>query len=113
MNNLFTILSKNVTETGAIFSVMIDGNHRVFEGHFPGNPVLPGVMSMLIVRKCAEDMLGIKSHFAAIKDIKYLQTIIPDGRPLTVNVACADKVVTADIASADGTALMKMKGTLA
>ncbi|MCQ2203035.1 MAG: hypothetical protein MJZ15_01185 [Bacteroidales bacterium] len=113
MNTLFTIDSKTLTDSGATFTVSIDGNHRVFEGHFPGNPVLPGVMSMLIVRKCAEDILGIKSHFASIKDIKYLQTIIPDGRPLTVNVSCSEKVVSADIISADNIPLMKMKGTLA
>ncbi len=114
MNNLFTIKSKIEEANGAAtFTVAIDGTHRVFDGHFPGNPVLPGVMSMLIVRRCAENILGIKSYFAAVKDIKYLQPIIPDGRDVTVHVSCADKVVTADIASADGTALMKMKGTLA
>lgn len=113
MNTLFTIASKSVTENGATFTVMLDANHRVFDGHFPGNPVLPGVMSMLIVRKCAEDILGIKTHFGAVKEIKYLQTIIPDGNSLTVNVACAEKVVTADISSSEGVALMKMKGTLA
>lgn len=113
MDKLFTISAKTPTENGATFTVMLDAKHRVFDGHFPGNPVLPGVMSMLIVRKCAENILGIKTYFGAVKEIKYLQTIIPDGTPLTVNVSCADKVVTADIASSEGVALMKMKGTLA
>lgn len=113
MQDFFTIRDKSANENGATYTVDINKEHRVFEGHFPGNPVLPGVISMLMVRRCAEEMLGIESHFCNIKDIKYLQPIIPDGRPLTVNVSCAEKTVTADIASADGEGLMKMKGTLA
>lgn len=114
MNNLFTIKSTTQEPNGsATFVVTINAGHRVFEGHFPGNPVLPGVMSMLIVRKCAEQMLGIKSYFATIKDIKYLQPIIPNGDDVEVHVSCAEKVVTADMTTTDGTALMKMKGTLA
>ena len=113
MQDFFTIRDKALTENGASFQVEINQQHHVFDGHFPGNPVLPGVVSMLMVRRCAENLLGIQSYFNNVKDIKYLQTIIPDGRPLTVNVACADKVVTAEIISADGVAMMKMKGTLA
>ncbi len=113
MNNLFTIKSQATTDTDSTFTISINGNHRVFGGHFPGNPVLPGVMSMLIVRKCAEQILGIKSYFAAVKEIKYLQPIIPNGTDISVHVSCDDKVVSAHIDDAEGNALMKMKGTLA
>lgn len=112
MNTIFSIKSMQTTESGAQFSVEIDGSHRVFDGHFPNNPVLPGVVSLLMVRRCAEKMLGYESYFGSVKEIKYLQPIIPNGRPLTINLTCADKTVSGEIASADGELLMKMKGTL-
>ena len=114
MNSLFAIKSQSANApTDATFVVSINGEHRVFNGHFPGNPVLPGVMSMLIVRRCAEQILGIKSYFASVKEIKYLQPIIPNGTDISVHISCADKVVSAHIDDAEGNALMKMKGTLA
>lgn len=113
MENIFRITNKALTENGASYTIEIDPKHKVFEGHFPGNPVLPGVVSLLMVRRCAEEMLGLKSHFASIKDIKYLQAIIPDGTPLTVNISCAEKTVTGEILSTESVCLMKMKGTLA
>jgi 3-hydroxymyristoyl/3-hydroxydecanoyl-(acyl carrier protein) dehydratase len=47
-----------------------------FAGHFPGNPVLPGIAQiMAVLHTCGP---GLRLH--AVKDCKFLRPVIPDER---------------------------------
>lgn len=113
MNDFFTIVSKNSISEGAYsYVVELNAGHKVFEGHFPGNPIVPGVMSMMMIRMLAEESLGRTTRYTVVKDCKYLQTIIPDGTALTVNVTTDGTALSGEIFSADSVCLMKIKGTI-
>jgi 3-hydroxyacyl-[acyl-carrier-protein] dehydratase len=57
-NDFFTItdLSGEAPSFKAILAV--NAQHRIFEGHFPGQPVVPGVCLMQMVLETAETALG-------------------------------------------------------
>lgn len=57
-NDFFTItgLSGEAPSFKAILA--LNAQHRIFEGHFPGQPVVPGVCLMQIVHEVAETVLG-------------------------------------------------------
>lgn len=113
MNHFFKITSKRTLAEGSYtYVVDINANHRVFAGHFPGNPIVPGVMSMMMVRMLAEDAMERVTHYATVKDCKYLQTIIPNGTPLTVNITTDGTNLSGEILSSEGVALMKIKSIL-
>lgn len=114
MNNLFDIISKsNTAESTYTYVVKLNKQHRVFEGHFPGNPIVPGVMSMMMIRMLVEDVIGRKTRFTAVKDCKYLQPIVPSDEPLTINFNTDGTAVNAEIVTSEGVGLMKIKGTIA
>ena len=77
----------------------IKGDEFFLQGHFPGNPVLPGVCTLQIVRECLERGTGRRHRFTAIRECKFLGMIVPQ----------ADTLLDIDIRLADdGTAAKKV-----
>ncbi len=98
-------------------TLSLDGNHGIFKGHFPGNPVLPGVCQVEIVRELAGEILERKLLLSQAGQVKYLSLINPVKDPrLLVNLKFTDIGpdefdVSAEINSGDSV-FMKMKGRL-
>jgi 3-hydroxymyristoyl/3-hydroxydecanoyl-(acyl carrier protein) dehydratase len=61
---------------------VIGKDHPALPGHFPGNPVVPGVILLDCVRQAVLDAYP-GSCIAAIKWVKFLVMIRPDQRFLT------------------------------
>ncbi len=78
MKGLYEITSR--PESG-LFEVRLNPSHAIFRGHFPGNPVLPGVCSLMIVRECASLSAGVPLRYASLGESKFLAAITPDARP--------------------------------
>ena len=52
LNDFFTIeeFSKDATAFRAV--VRLNEQHPVFAGHFPGQPVVPGVFTLQMIKEC-------------------------------------------------------------
>lgn len=83
LNKLYKIVSFGLSEAGDKISAQIFLNKEdpVFEGHFPGNPILPGVCTVQIVRELLEHALGKKLMLIRAGNIKYLGFISPVTTP--------------------------------
>lgn len=55
----------------------------VFSGHFPGNPILPGVAYLFVAEKLAARVLGEKIVLRQLKRTKFFQPSRP-GDPLEI-----------------------------
>lgn len=61
----------------------INPAHAIFEGHFPGQPVVPGVCLMQMVKEIAEKVLGKETRLVKADQIKFLAPLIPaENQPL-------------------------------
>lgn len=60
-------------------SLVFHPGHRIFEGHFPGQPVVPGVCMMHIVKELVEMFLapGVKTRLVRADSAKFLIMINP------------------------------------
>lgn len=77
LNDLYTI-SRFTSEEGAIeASLEIHAGHRIFEGHFPGQPVTPGVCMMQMIQEIAEKAVGCRLQLLTADDMKFLAIIDP------------------------------------
>lgn len=54
----------------------IEATHPSLPGHFPGQPVVPGVLLLDRVAACLEKASG--RRFAALSVVKFLQPVLPD-----------------------------------
>lgn len=88
-NNLYTIKNKQVvlpTESdAAIGKTTLSGSYElelnpscfIYQAHFPGEPITPGVCIMQMGKEVLEDALGKPLQVASVKNIKFLSIISP------------------------------------
>ncbi len=75
---LFTILEKDNSMPGEVTGrIKLNENHDVFKGHFPDNPVLPGVITIQIVLEFFANVMDKEFMVAEAKNIKFLKIIQP------------------------------------
>lgn len=79
LKNFYKINSKEKTEDQNTFSFEIEINkdHPIFEGHFPDNPVMPGVCMMQIIKEITEDIVGTKLFMEKCSNVKFMAVINP------------------------------------
>ena len=59
----------------------LNANHEVYKGHFPGNPVVPGVIQLQIIKELLEKDLNVQLLMTELVFAKYLRLIVPNETP--------------------------------
>src|SRR3954471_5203840 len=63
---------------GRINAVLeINAEHTIFDGHFPGQPVVPGVCMVQIVKEILESVLAKETRLISADHLKFLTVIDP------------------------------------
>lgn len=62
--------------------IVLDAKHEIFKGHFPGNPVMPGVCMMQIIKEITEQIIGYSVTLTQSNNIKFMALINPEVTPL-------------------------------
>jgi 3-hydroxyacyl-[acyl-carrier-protein] dehydratase len=77
LNDFFTINDTVKSETEIWAELYINSNHKIFEGHFPNQPVVPGVCMMQMVKEILEQVIGKETNLVQAADMKFLAVINP------------------------------------
>jgi 3-hydroxyacyl-[acyl-carrier-protein] dehydratase len=77
MKKVYSITESASDNSEIIYIIKIDFSHPVFKGHFPGRPILPGVMMCDIVRDLVSESLSTKVQLSLAKNIKFSKMISP------------------------------------
>ncbi len=78
LDHFFKIISvKAIAPQHYQFVVTLIPEHPVYEGHFPGNPVVPGVCSLQMIAECVCKMLGHPVFLCGAPVVKFLEIIRP------------------------------------
>lgn len=64
-----------------VAEIKLNNTHEVFRGHFPGNPVTPGVCMMQIVKELTEHILNKKLQLSKSSNVKFMALINPEVNP--------------------------------
>jgi 3-hydroxyacyl-[acyl-carrier-protein] dehydratase len=80
LNDLFTIIQTEPEENSnkLLVSIRLNPSHQIFKGHFPGNPILPGVCIVQIMKDILMYHLGKELILQNAGSIKYLSFINPE-----------------------------------
>ncbi|MBU0763464.1 MAG: 3-hydroxyacyl-ACP dehydratase [Bacteroidetes bacterium] len=85
LNDFFKIkrIKKDKSNTGsATVRVEINRLHAVFDGHFPGNPIVPGVCQLQMIKEILSELEGKTYYLKKGIDIKHIGIIVPGEPPL-------------------------------
>ena len=77
LNDFFTINDKVNSETEIWAELFINADHKIFEGHFPNQPVVPGVCMMQMIKEILEQVIDKDTNLAQAADMKFLAVINP------------------------------------
>ena len=62
-------------------TLTLNAEHPIFKGHFPNNPVTPGVCMMQIVKNLTEQITGHQLQLTQILNVKFTALINPELHP--------------------------------
>lgn len=92
--------------------IVFNVNHDIFKGHFPGQPVVPGVCMMQMVKELLEAQTDSSLWMRDAGQVKFLQLITPDVHPM-INISWKEDAngfsVNADFKN-DTSFLFKLSG---
>lgn len=59
-------------------TLLLNDKHAIFDGHFPGQPVVPGVCMLQMITECLEQAVACKLRLTAAAAIKFLSVLVPE-----------------------------------
>lgn len=72
-----------------------------FQGHFPGFPVLPGVVQLGWALAFAEQAFGMRFEVTGVRRLKFMRLIFPDS-PVVLTLLRGDGSVEFEYRNGDG-----------
>jgi len=91
------------SESETIFHIRLNPDHVIYSGHFPGQPVLPGVCTLQIIKECAQQLINKKLQYMRIILCKFLRFVDP--------AQCSEIILTVSAnENSDGTVLLVAGG---
>jgi 3-hydroxyacyl-[acyl-carrier-protein] dehydratase len=77
LGDFFDIVSLETTEGNINALIEINADHKIFEGHFPGQPVVPGVCQMQMIKEILEQVLEKETQVSTAAEMKFRAIIDP------------------------------------
>ncbi|MAU71578.1 MAG: 3-hydroxyacyl-ACP dehydratase [Pseudozobellia sp.] len=78
IEGLYSVIETNTEENTLYAKVKLNKDHEVFEGHFPGNPVMPGVCMIQMIKELTEEQMGQDLFLTTASNIKFMAIINPE-----------------------------------
>jgi len=113
LNSFFTITDIQQAEKYTI-SIRLNPQHEVYKGHFPGNPIAPGVCLTQMVKETVEHITKQKLMLVSGDNMKFTAILNPEVNPdvtMTLSLKTKDNgILQADSqVSAGGTNFFTIK----
>ena len=77
LNNFFKIKHIQSTDKHTV-TVELNPQHKIYEGHFPGNPITPGVCLTQMVKETVEHILNKKLTMVTGDNLKFTAVLNPE-----------------------------------
>ncbi|WP_400071726.1 3-hydroxyacyl-ACP dehydratase [Zobellia russellii] len=115
IEGLYTVENFKQEDQTVQATVKLNASHEVFKGHFPGNPVMPGVCMIQIIKELTEQATEKKLFLSVASNIKFMAIINPEKNhiiELTLTIAEDDETVKVkNTTSFEETLALKLSAT--
>lgn len=115
IEGLYTVqtLEQNDQEVNA--KVKLHAAHDVFKGHFPGNPIMPGVCMIQMIKELTEKVTGKDLFLSVATNVKFMAKINPEeNEVIDLNLKISEEndiIKVKNITSYDQTIALKLSTT--
>ena len=77
-NSFFKIKHISESDNTYRFIVSIHPEHEIFKGHFPQQPIVPGIFVLQTIKECLEEVFDKKYRYRELTNCKFSHPIFPD-----------------------------------
>ena len=77
----YTILNRRSEDDAEVFDIALRSDSKVYEGHFPGTPVSPGVCNIQLLKECAEAAVGRPLLLNYVRQCRLTTLVTPQQFP--------------------------------
>ena len=93
IKDYYTIENVSKQENGVVrFDISLNADCQVYEGHFPGEPVSPGVCNIQMIKECAEQVAGKPLFLSNLQQCRLTTLVTPLAHPqVEVNILLEEK----------------------
>ena len=84
INDFFEIVSKESAEGTLKCKVKLHPEHFIYQAHFPGNPVTPGVCLVQMAAEILGEVYQENLMLSLLKNIKFKKIVRPEDEPTFV-----------------------------
>ncbi|MBZ4043641.1 3-hydroxyacyl-ACP dehydratase [Flavobacterium hibisci] len=82
LKEFYKILSEEkISDSKHIITILVNEKHEVFKGHFPGNPIMPGVCMIQIIKELTEKITQEILMIQTLSNVKFMALINPESTP--------------------------------
>jgi len=82
LKDFYKVLSEEkTTDSKYTITILVNEKHEVFKGHFPGNPIMPGVCMIQIIKELTEKITQSTLMIQTLSNVKFMALINPEATP--------------------------------
>ncbi|WP_264535733.1 3-hydroxyacyl-ACP dehydratase [Flavobacterium sp. N1736] len=82
LKDFYKVLSEEkITDSKYTITILVNEKHDVFKGHFPGNPIMPGVCMIQIIKELTEKITQSTLMIQTLSNVKFMALINPEATP--------------------------------
>ncbi|MRX69680.1 3-hydroxyacyl-[acyl-carrier-protein] dehydratase [Flavobacterium resistens] len=82
LKDFYKILSEEkISDSKYNITILVNEKHEVFKGHFPGNPIMPGVCMIQIIKELTEKITEETLMIQTLANVKFMALINPEVNP--------------------------------
>lgn len=115
IEGLYTVQNIEQNEEEVNATVKLHAEHDVFKGHFPGNPIMPGVCMIQMIKELTEKTTGKELFLSVANNVKFMAKINPEENEiinLNLKISVENGIVKVkNITSFDETIALKLSTT--
>ena len=82
IEGLYSVADYQWDEQNVNAVIELNKDHDIFKGHFPGNPVMPGVCMLQIIKELTERAVDKSLFLKLASNIKFMAIINPNKNPI-------------------------------
>lgn len=110
-NEMFTVIGGDTDHV----QIKLNASHLIYQAHFPGNPITPGVCIVQIIGELLQQRTGNRLALQKVTNLKFISPISPVENPL-LTISFSDVSESEEEVKAKGTIMageeMKTKFSL-
>ncbi|RMA65720.1 hotdog family protein [Ulvibacter antarcticus] len=115
IEGLYTLTDFKADDEQITANIHLNKDHDIFKGHFPGNPIMPGVCMIQIIKELTEKALNKSLFLSVSSNIKFMALINPFKTPdLTILISYTEEdgmVKIKNTSSFEDTEALKLSAT--